>query len=350
MSSLSNRQSILRPTSTRTAAAHLGLAQQPTPRPVSGRFMAAHLGVGRSRTVSVDILRRRLPAPVSPDIAQFYQLRAAAQRLQQQLAAHDARTKGLTPKQAGYPFPFRSTADQQRARAAVRDRQRLAQRLLAEVNQSMKAFYAPAFSSAVARSTPKKQVTLPNGGTAWAEGTELFMPNTFWHSQYRDTPPSWKSHYVPAKGKRKGYWTKFNHWRDCCDECQKLIKKALGNTPNNLIQVVEELDGINQLNQSGALQGYHKLDEYMALHKPVMIGVSFALGQKYNNDKTTEHFVVLVGAGVEKGRKYYRFFDVGTLHQDKGTNPNFKLYYNPQTGFCQGPGILGTYTLTQIRY
>ena len=88
----------------------------------------------------------------------------------------------------------------------------------------------------------------------------------------------------------------------------------------------------------------------MALHKPVMIGVSFALGVTYNKDKTTEHFVVLVGTGIENGRKYYRFFDVGTEHVKKGTNPKFKLYYDSQTGFCTGKGILGTYTLSQIRY
>ena len=117
MGSLSNRQSILRPVSGRQAVAQLGLAQQPGPRPVSGRFLAAHLGVGRTRTASVDVLARRLPAPVAPEIAQFYRLRAQALRLQQQLAAHDARIKaasgrGLTPKEAGYPIPFLTPAEQ----------------------------------------------------------------------------------------------------------------------------------------------------------------------------------------------------------------------------------------------
>lgn len=104
MGSLSNRQSILRPTSTRAAVAQQGLTQHVVPRPVSGRFLAAHLGVGRSHAASVDVLHRQLPTLVSADIALFYQLHAQAQRLQQQLAAHD-RQRHLTPKKPATPCP-----------------------------------------------------------------------------------------------------------------------------------------------------------------------------------------------------------------------------------------------------
>lgn len=45
----------------------------------------------------------------------------------------------------------------------------------------------------------------------------------------------------------------------------------------------------------------------MTLHKPVMIEVDFMPGTTYNNDDTTEHFVVIVGTGTENGKKYYRF-------------------------------------------
>ena len=109
MGSLSNRQSILRPTSTRAAVAQQGLTQHITPRPVSGRFLAAHLGVGRAHASSVEGLHRHLPAPVSADMALFYQAWTTAERLQQQLAAHD-RQRHLTPQQTCNPVPFLTPA------------------------------------------------------------------------------------------------------------------------------------------------------------------------------------------------------------------------------------------------
>ena len=344
MGSLSNRQSILRPTSTRAAVAQQGLAQHITRRPVSSRFMAAHLGVGRSQAVSVDVLHRHLPAPVSADIAQFYQLRAAAERIKQQLAAHDRR-RSISAKEAGYPAPFLTPEQQKRFRQEARDRETEKQRLLKEGNRFMKGLYTPAFLFPPAN----KQESLQPAGP------DSFMPTSFWHTQFQETPAGWKSRYVKASKGKKGkiipaYWTSFNHWRDCCNTCKRLIKKELGQTPNNQIQVVEEIGGANVLNKAGSKAGYYKLDAYMALHKPVMVGVSTKLGEKYNYDKTTEHFVVLVGAGVENGVKYYRFFDVGTEKLAKGTNPKFRLYHNSKTGFCMGEGLLGTYTLSQIRY
>ena len=345
MGSLSNRQSIIRPTSGRAAVAQQGLAQHVTPRPVSARFLASHLGVGRARAASVDVLHRHLPAPVGADVAQFYRLRAEAQRVQQQLAARDRR-RSISAKEAGYPAPFLSPAQQRQFREDAQAREREKQRLLAEVNRALKGLYSPMFL----RPPAKKQAPpRPTGSDA------LFMPTSFWHTQYTPTPAGWKSQYVKATKNKKGklipaHWTTFDHWRDCCNTCKRLIKKELGQTPDNQIQVVKEIDGANVLRKAGSESGYQKLDAYMALHKPVMVGVSFALGATYNKDKTTEHFVVLVGAGMENGRKYYRFFDVGTEHVNKGTNPKFKLYYNPKTGFCIGEGLLGTYTLSQIRY
>ena len=85
---------------------------------------------------------------------------------------------------------------------------------------------------------------------------------------------------------------------------------------------------------------------------PVMIGVHFIFGTTYNHDHTTEHFVVIVGTGVENGVKYYRFFDVGTQHSDKGTSPKNKLYYDHKTGSFVGTSVATghKYTISQIRF
>ena len=102
---------------------------------MSGRFIAAHLGVGRTHAVSVDVLHRQLPTLVSADIALFYQLHAQAQRLQQQLAAHD-RQWYLTPKEAGYPVPFLNPAQQAQFRAQAQARGRENEHLLAIIMEA----------------------------------------------------------------------------------------------------------------------------------------------------------------------------------------------------------------------
>ena len=187
------------------------------------------------------------------------------------------------------------------------------------------------------------------GPAAGPTGSDSFMPNSFWHTQYQETPIGWKSIFIKGKNGKPGYWTKFNHWRDCCNTCKRLIKKQLGYTPDRKVQILLE-SGTNLVSQSEATAGFAELDKYMALHKPVMVGVHFIFGTTYNNDHTTEHFVVIVGAGMDKGRKYYRFFDVGTAHENKGTNPNFRLYYDPTNRSYTGEGILGTYTIAQLRF
>ena len=137
-----NRQSIFRPTSTRAAVAQQGLAQHITPRPVSGRFLAAHLGVGRAHAASVDVLHRHLPAPVSADIALFYQLRAQARLLQHLPAAHDCQ-RHLTPKQAGYPVFFLTPAQQQQFQEQAQAREHEKQHLLNEGDMPMRTLYLP---------------------------------------------------------------------------------------------------------------------------------------------------------------------------------------------------------------
>lgn len=119
-------------------------------------------------------------------------------------------------------------------------------------------------------------------------------------------------------------------------------------------------------NSTRAAQGLAKLDSYMAMHKPVMVGVShtinFFLTQKNKaghviggheiNGGTIDHFVAIVGTGVDKQGKYYPFYDVGTADKDRGTSPSNRLYYNPATGFYEGTSMATykKYVLAQVRF
>lgn len=86
---------------------------------------------------------------------------------------------------------------------------------------------------------------------------------------------------------------------------------------------------------------------------PVQVGVDHALNYKGGtlNEDTTDHFIVIVGKSCDNGKVYYRFYDVGTSHENKGSSENNRLYLNTTsyslTGKTEYNG--STYTVSQIR-
>lgn len=80
-------------------------------------------------------------------------------------------------------------------------------------------------------------------------------------------------------------------------------------------------------------------------------------GKGYNNDLTTDHFVVIVGMGYDdKGKLYYLFYDVGTNSINEkqykaGSNDYNRLYLQNDyslRGRSQIPSK-HFYVVTQIR-
>lgn len=63
---------------------------------------------------------------------------------------------------------------------------------------------------------------------------------------------------------------------------------------------------------------------------PVIVGVDDNDGSP-NYDKTTDHFLVVVGIGNDDNGNYFRVYDNATSDLLEGTNPDNKLYYNPDT-------------------
>lgn len=150
-----------------------------------------------------------------------------------------------------------------------------------------------------------------------------------------------------------------------------------GQVPNKRFDLVQEVAGAGwahglrvhdhyaAVGGPGPAQALARLDAYMAAHKPVMAGVSHTLNLLfYNknkkeyyriNDGTIDHFVAIVGTGVDGRGNYYRFFDVGTVdaNREKGISPLNRLYYIPASGFYEGNTQVGhkpKYTLTQLRF
>jgi hypothetical protein len=113
--------------------------------------------------------------------------------------------------------------------------------------------------------------------------------------------------------------------------------------------------GTTQVNLSETKKGITYVNQALQAGIPVLIGVDYAPGYPPGNqDHTTDHFVVIVGAGTDANGKFYRFYDNGTDQIGRGTNPDNKLYYNDSTGLISGHTHVGklsgfTYKVTQIR-
>ena len=89
---------------------------------------------------------------------------------------------------------------------------------------------------------------------------------------------------------------------------------------------------------------------------PVLAGVDNATGDPGNHDKTTDHYIVIVGKGNDKKGNYYNFYDNATDNVDNGTSPQNKLYYDSETGKITGQSQNRyartrerDYTITHIR-
>ncbi|MCW3104748.1 MAG: LysM peptidoglycan-binding protein [Bacteroidetes bacterium] len=98
-----------------------------------------------------------------------------------------------------------------------------------------------------------------------------------------------------------------------------------------------------------AKAGVAKIDEYLMAGKPMMVGVDHKLDYGYN-EGTTDHFIIIVAKGKDATGVYYRFFDVGTSHKDKGTSKDNKLYLDGSGGLIGTTKYNGSkYTVSQVR-
>ena len=277
--------------------------------------------------------------------------------MQQRLAAHDRQVAAAPaapfrptprPTYPGFPSPALSADEQARRQ---RERKALEKRLLDDFNALSKALYLPPFlREALTDPVGNLRPALPAGGRG------CFMPDSFWQTQYEETPAGWKPKFIKGKNGKPGHWSTFNHWKNCCNT----VKRMVGyNSPIQArIQIVREHGSVKQHTESLVLQptatvGFGRMDQYLALHKPVMVGVHHVYGAGYN-EKTTDHFIAVVGTGTDTKGKYYRFFDVGTLFVSKGTDPRNRLYYDPSNGSYSGRSYAAPasriYTISQIKF
>lgn len=106
---------------------------------------------------------------------------------------------------------------------------------------------------------------------------------------------------------------------------------------NTVIQIGVEKSSTDNSSHSSSLtidfvkasEGLNYINQQLETGYPILVGVDYKAGSP-NSDKTTDHFIVIVGRGCKNNEVYYLFYEVGTGQQEngqyKGAHENNKLY------------------------
>ena len=121
-----------------------------------------------------------------------------------------------------------------------------------------------------------------------------------------------------------------------------------------LFQVATELKNKLVVDSKIARLSVEYIDKQLALKKPVLVGVDHTYKYKggFNNDASTDHFVVIVGRDIsEDGKLFYIFYEVGTSFKSKGTSDNNKLFIQDDFSLKGSTNYTNkhVYTVIQIR-
>ncbi|MCA6439135.1 MAG: hypothetical protein IM581_04355 [Chitinophagaceae bacterium] len=107
--------------------------------------------------------------------------------------------------------------------------------------------------------------------------------------------------------------------------------------PGQTIQVYKEINGVGTVDINAAKNGVGYLISALQRGIPVIVGIDDEVGSSNpGTDNTTDHFVVIVGAGSDADGHYFTFFDNATGSPTQGASAGNKLYYNSATGKISG--------------
>lgn len=98
-------------------------------------------------------------------------------------------------------------------------------------------------------------------------------------------------------------------------------------------QAYTEQKGVNKQQTQTAVE---YITKSLQAGKPVMVGVDDQDGHPGNADKTTDHWIVIVGMDSDKKGNYFNFYDNATSNEKQGTSSANKLYYEAKTGKITG--------------
>lgn len=148
---------------------------------------------------------------------------------------------------------------------------------------------------------------------------------------------------------------------ECMDYAKAQIAKKGYSISNYFAsgQTIQIYTAANGINISAAKNAVGYLISALQRGIPVIVGVDNKAGSpNQKTDKTTDHFIVIVGTGSDTdGRTYFSFYDNSSGNAIQGANRDNKLYYNSSTGMITGKSqtdyannpLHYDYIVTQIR-
>jgi hypothetical protein len=129
------------------------------------------------------------------------------------------------------------------------------------------------------------------------------------------------------------------------------------NDAGQTYQIYDETTGVNAAATNNAIT---YITGALQAGIPVIVGVDCRPGTSLGSqDNTTDHFVTIVGMGVDVGtnKNYFRYYDCSTYSLSQGTRSTNRLLYDNLTGIIRGlsPTLYANtagftpYKITQVR-
>ncbi len=147
----------------------------------------------------------------------------------------------------------------------------------------------------------------------------------------------------------------YGETHDCMKACKKqLAKQDLSISSSYSTNAVQMYKSGKQGNKVDLDQAYHIINEELEAGNQLIVGLTYTDVQEANKatDNTTDHFVTLVGRGMDDKGMYFEFFENATGQQSTGTDTKTNRFYIQSDGTLQGTStwLHGTNaTVTQVR-
>jgi hypothetical protein len=125
----------------------------------------------------------------------------------------------------------------------------------------------------------------------------------------------------------------YNNARNCYTLANFQLSVVGYSSTSKHYQAYTEQKGVNKEQAKNAVE---YITNSLLAGKPVMVGVDDQDGHPGNADKTTDHWIVIVGMDSDDKGNYFNFYDNATPNQKDGTSPANKLYYDAESGKITG--------------
>lgn len=143
-------------------------------------------------------------------------------------------------------------------------------------------------------SIKKTPVILPSVENGPAKSSKIVKVECCWISQFDPA--------VPGYGEKACY--------RACGEMMKRAGVTIGANTNDRIQVAigEKRDGSVIIDPNKLKEATSYIDQELKAGRPVTVGISHK-DTTYNQDKITDHFVVIFAKGIDRNGPYYSYHD-----------------------------------------